>query len=269
MRVAIFAVLAACSSPGPDMLDVDAAVAPDSIVGPDARAVVDLDDDGLDDALEQQLAMTYVPYLSLDPDDGCPLSGLVARVRKHPADPSKVLIVYSHLFGDAAAARRRAGGARSRQGQERAGRERARARRRVRLRRGASVAAARRGNDAARLARAPVGQAQARRPDRGRLELGRRSLVSVEGSLWLVDGAHGQGSVLGTLAYRVGRRFELRTGGGLRITGDALGPALTLVLRTQLVGRFSAYLRYDGALLLHDQTYDGQNAGSLGFEASF
>jgi hypothetical protein len=98
MRVAILAVLAACSSTAPDKLDADAAAAPDAITASDARAIVDLDEDGLDDAFEQQLAMTYVPYLSLDPDDGCPLSGLVARVRAHPADPSKVLIVYSHLF---------------------------------------------------------------------------------------------------------------------------------------------------------------------------
>ncbi|HEY5948356.1 MAG TPA: hypothetical protein VIV40_22825 [Kofleriaceae bacterium] len=101
MRMAIFAVLAACSSGegGGVMHDVDAAAATDSSsVSIDSPAVVDNDADGLDDSYEQQLAADYLPYLSLDPGDGCPLSGLVARVRKHPADPSKILIVYSHLF---------------------------------------------------------------------------------------------------------------------------------------------------------------------------
>jgi hypothetical protein len=99
MRMAIVAVLAACSSgEGSVMHEPDAAPTPDARVEVDAYTLVDLDDDGLDDRVEQQLAADYVPYLSLDPADGCPLSGLVARVRKHPADPTKILIVYSHLF---------------------------------------------------------------------------------------------------------------------------------------------------------------------------
>jgi Ca-activated chloride channel family protein len=102
-----------------------------------------------------------------------------------------------------------------------------------------------------------------------RAEFGRRALVGLEGSLWLVDGVHGQGSVLGSFAYRLAPRLELGAGTGLRITGDALGPAFDLILRTQLLGRVTGYLRYDGALLLHDGTSDGQHAGSLGIEASF
>lgn len=97
MRLAIVAVVAACSSAsGMDMLDPDAA--PEVDAPPDAPRVIDLDDDGLDDRDEEQLATDYLPFLSLDPGDGCPLSGLVARVRKHPADATKILIVYSHLF---------------------------------------------------------------------------------------------------------------------------------------------------------------------------
>ena len=100
MRLAIFAVLAACSSGGSGMHDddhdVDAALSPDA--PPDAPAIIDNDDDGLDDKYELELATDYVPYLSIDPSDGCPLAGLVARVRKHPADATKISIIYSHLF---------------------------------------------------------------------------------------------------------------------------------------------------------------------------
>jgi hypothetical protein len=87
---------AACSTGGTGDSEPDAST--DGARAPDAPAIVDLDLDGLDDAREDQLARDYLPYLSLDPSDGCPLSGLVARVRKHPADATKILIVYSHLF---------------------------------------------------------------------------------------------------------------------------------------------------------------------------
>jgi Ca-activated chloride channel homolog len=104
----------------------------------------------------------------------------------------------------------------------------------------------------------------------GRFELGRRVRYGAEASLWLVDGLHAQGGVLGTVAYRLTRRFDLGFGTGLRLTGDAAGPAFNLTLRTQLPIRpLTTYLRYDSALLLHDQTYDGQNAGSFGLEATF
>src|SRR4051812_22974094 len=99
MRLAIsFAMLAACSSGG----HVDTSVpdaTPDVEVTPDVpAATADDDGDGLADDLEDTLARDYLPYVSLDPGDGCALDGFVARVRKHPADPSKILIVYSHLF---------------------------------------------------------------------------------------------------------------------------------------------------------------------------
>jgi hypothetical protein len=104
MRLAIVAVLVAtlgaCSSgSGVDMFDPDAAApASDTALPPDAPPFIDLDNDGLDDADEQRLATDYAPFLSLAPDDGCPRSGLVARVREHPADATKILIAYSHLF---------------------------------------------------------------------------------------------------------------------------------------------------------------------------
>ncbi|HEX5061323.1 MAG TPA: hypothetical protein VFV99_18275 [Kofleriaceae bacterium] len=99
MRMAIFAVLAACTGGGgSSMLDPDAATTSDTTPEVDAYTIIDQDNDGLDDLREQQLAEDYLPFISMDPGDGCPLSGLVARVRPHPADPAKVLIVYSHLF---------------------------------------------------------------------------------------------------------------------------------------------------------------------------
>jgi hypothetical protein len=104
----------------------------------------------------------------------------------------------------------------------------------------------------------------------GRFELGRRTRYGAEASLWLVDGLNAQGSVLGTVAYRVARRLDLGFGGGLRLTGESAGPAFNFTLRTPLPIRgVGTYLRYDGALLLHDDTYDGQNAGSVGLEATF
>jgi Ca-activated chloride channel homolog len=104
----------------------------------------------------------------------------------------------------------------------------------------------------------------------GRFELGRRTRYGAEASLWLVDGLNAQGSLLGTVAYRVARRLDLGFGAGLRVTGESAGPAFNLTLRRQLPIRgVGTYLRYDGALLLHDDTYDGQNAGSVGLEATF
>jgi Ca-activated chloride channel family protein len=102
-------------------------------------------------------------------------------------------------------------------------------------------------------------------------DIGGRTRYGLEGSLWLVDGLHAEGSVLGTASFRgIARRFELGTGAGLRLTGDGVGPALNLTLRALLPLRgLATYLRYDGALLLREGTYDGQNAGSLGLEATF
>lgn len=94
--MAVCAVLAACS--GGERIDPFGPDAGDVLAPVDAPAIVDLDHDGLDDAREQQLAESYVPYISLDPNDNCPRSGIVARVRPHPDDAMKVLIVYSHLF---------------------------------------------------------------------------------------------------------------------------------------------------------------------------
>jgi hypothetical protein len=58
----------------------------------------DGDGDGLDDSDEQMLAETYLPFLSVVPDDGCALGGIVFRVHPHPMNPALVHIVYDHLF---------------------------------------------------------------------------------------------------------------------------------------------------------------------------
>jgi len=104
-----------------------------------------------------------------------------------------------------------------------------------------------------------------------RAEVGYRTAIGAEASLWLVGGLHGEGSLLATIARRglLSTRLELGGGAGLRITGSAAGPALNLTLRAPLSRTTRFYLRYDGALLLHDSTFDGENATSLGVEASF
>lgn len=101
----------------------------------------------------------------------------------------------------------------------------------------------------------------------GRFEIGGRTKFGLEGSIAIADGV--QGGVLATVSRRLTQRLELGVGSGVRITPDKLGPAFGLALRTRLFEHVSVFLRYDGALLLHDQTFDGQNAGSVGLEATW
>lgn len=101
MRLLFLGLLVACASrhdgvsfDAPNTQPRDDA----QLVTADATAFRDDDGDGLDDAYELQLATDYLPFVSLDPADGCSLDGFVVRVRPHPADATKVLIVYDHLF---------------------------------------------------------------------------------------------------------------------------------------------------------------------------
>jgi hypothetical protein len=48
--------------------------------------------------MEQTIAQTYLPFLSLDPDDGCSLGGIIFRVSPHPMNPAFIHIIYDHLF---------------------------------------------------------------------------------------------------------------------------------------------------------------------------
>lgn len=58
----------------------------------------DLDGDGIAQDVEDDLAASYRPFLSVDASDACPLGGIVYRVRPHPDDAALVHIVYDHLF---------------------------------------------------------------------------------------------------------------------------------------------------------------------------
>jgi hypothetical protein len=96
-----------------------------------------------------------------------------------------------------------------------------------------------------------------------------KNLVGAEGSLWLVGGIHGEGSLLAVGSRGITRRLELGIGAGIHLTGVAAGPAFDVALRIPLTRDLRLFLRYDGALLLHDGTTDGQNAGTAGIEATW
>src|SRR6185312_4309906 len=102
-----------------------------------------------------------------------------------------------------------------------------------------------------------------------RVETGYRTAVGGEASLWLVGGLHAEGSLLATARRGIARHLELGAGAGLRISGTGTGPALDFSLGVPFARGLRLYLRYDGALLLHDSTFDGENAASLGVEATF
>jgi hypothetical protein len=81
----------------PADLTTDATSGSDGPPSPDG-ALVDDDQDGIDDRLEAQLAADYLPFLSLHPQDGCALGGMLYRAFPHPDDPTLVSIVYDHLY---------------------------------------------------------------------------------------------------------------------------------------------------------------------------
>jgi Ca-activated chloride channel family protein len=102
-------------------------------------------------------------------------------------------------------------------------------------------------------------------------DIGRRTRFGIEGSLWFVGGnLNLEGTTLATISrLSVARRIDLLGGFGLHL-GNGLGPAGAAELRIHLPLRnIATYLRYDGALLLHDNTRDGQNTGTIGIEAAF
>ena len=65
--------------------------------GPDG-AIVDLDRDGLDDAEEDRIAHAYLPFLSVHPQDGCPLAAIVYRLHPHPDAPGRLHLIVDVLF---------------------------------------------------------------------------------------------------------------------------------------------------------------------------
>ncbi len=58
----------------------------------------DPDCDGIEQALEDQIAVDYMPALSLHPDDDCPLGGILYRARPHPFDGALIFITYVVLY---------------------------------------------------------------------------------------------------------------------------------------------------------------------------
>jgi hypothetical protein len=68
------------------------------VADPPPAMMVDVDGDGLDDALEQQLAAAYYPFFAIHGDDGCSLHGVLYRLTPHPADSTKLMIWYDVLY---------------------------------------------------------------------------------------------------------------------------------------------------------------------------
>jgi hypothetical protein len=60
----------------------------------------DQDGDGIDDALEATYAETYMPYVSVHPNDGCKTHGLLYRVSPHPTEPKRVMMWVDVLYND-------------------------------------------------------------------------------------------------------------------------------------------------------------------------
>jgi hypothetical protein len=69
-----------------------------SATGTGGGPMTDKDGDGLDDAFEAKVAADYMPFLSLDPADGCALGGMLYRVTPHPNKPGLLWIIYDHLY---------------------------------------------------------------------------------------------------------------------------------------------------------------------------
>jgi Ca-activated chloride channel family protein len=103
------------------------------------------------------------------------------------------------------------------------------------------------------------------------IERGARTLFGGEATLWLSRGITAEGTVLGTISRRVAPHLELGGGVGLHLAGGSVGagPALDLEIRYQLPVPLWLYLRYDAALLFHDDTRDGQNTATFGISAHF
>ncbi|CAN5194071.1 hypothetical protein BH11MYX1_BH11MYX1_50100 [soil metagenome] len=89
-----------------------------------------------------------------------------------------------------------------------------------------------------------------------------------EASLWLDGSGDVEATLLGTLGRHLAPRLDASLGLGLHL-GPGVGPAADVMLRYALPRPLWLYLRYDGALLFHDQTRDGQHTGTVGIEAHF
>jgi hypothetical protein len=106
----VFVLLTACGAGGADTGTPDADTTKDAAPtsasdASDATAPIeagpaktDLDGDGLDDAAESAWANEYFPFYAIHPSDGCKTHGVLYRLSPHPADSSKLVIVYDVLY---------------------------------------------------------------------------------------------------------------------------------------------------------------------------
>jgi hypothetical protein len=65
---------------------------------PGAQGVVDEDEDGVPDGLEEEVARNYFPFYSLAAQDRCPLHGVLYRISPHPARPDLLVVRYDVLY---------------------------------------------------------------------------------------------------------------------------------------------------------------------------
>jgi hypothetical protein len=107
----------------------------------------------------------------------------------------------------------------------------------------------------------------------GRFEIGGRTLVGIDSSLWLVgDKLTLEGQLLAGVSRRgIARYLELGAGVGVHL-GDGVGPAASLRMRSIVppLGRHvGLFLRYDAALLYNRGAREGDNALTLGLDWLF
>jgi hypothetical protein len=70
--------------------------------GADASANANADDDGdgIPDATEAMLAAEYMPFVSIHPNDGCRVHGLLYRLSPHPKDPKRLTMWVDVLYNE-------------------------------------------------------------------------------------------------------------------------------------------------------------------------
>jgi hypothetical protein len=89
--------------------DTDSDADTDADADADGDTDADADADGLLDGEERRVAEAYFPFLSVVPEDGCPESAIVYRVRPHPDDATKLHVLYVVLYDDDCGANGHAG----------------------------------------------------------------------------------------------------------------------------------------------------------------
>jgi hypothetical protein len=106
---------AAATEPSVNDASADAAAVADARANADASADAnanadanadagdpnaDADGDGIPDAQEAKLAAEYMPFVSIHPDDGCRVHGILYRLSPHPSSPSRVMMWVDVLYNE-------------------------------------------------------------------------------------------------------------------------------------------------------------------------